>query len=251
MSATDPLRALVVEDEPLARARLRDLLEPVSWIRWVGEAATVSAATEALERLRPDLVFLDVQLAGGSGLDVLRAAEPRTGVIFTTAHDRFAVTAFELGALDYLLKPFGAERFARALERAQPVLVGRRDSAAERGREVLGPDRLQRLFVRDGGRIVPLAVTDVERVQACDDVVLVHAGGRTYRLAVTLADLEERLAPKRFVRVHRSHLVNINKIKEIVPWFNRNYILRMKDEKGTEIPVSRTQTRRLREYLKL
>jgi two-component system LytT family response regulator len=244
MSATDPLRALVVEDEPLAQARLRDLLEPVSWIRWVGEAATVSAATEALARLRPDLVFLDVQLAGGSGLEVLRAAAPGTGVIFTTAHDRFAVTAFELGALDYLLKPFGAERFARALERAQPVLVARRDSAAERGREVLGPERLQRLFVRDGGRIVPLAVTDIERVQACDDVVLVHAGGRTYRLAVTLAELEVRLDPKRFVRVHRSHLVNLDQVVSFAPTEDARLLVTLRS--GSTLFASRQRSRELR-----
>src|SRR6516164_734005 len=158
-----------------------------------GSESRCASRPAALTTLRPDLIFLDVQLAGGSGLEVLGAAEAGTGVIFTTAHDRFAVTAFELGALDYLLKPFGAERFSRALERARPMLLSRRGSAAERGGEVLGPDRLQRLFLRDGGRIVPLAVTDIERVQACDDVVLVHAGGRTYRLAVTLAELEERL----------------------------------------------------------
>lgn len=244
MNGTEPLRALVVEDEPLARARLRDLLEPVSWIRWVGEAATVPAAREALVRLRPDLVFLDVQLVGGSGLDVLGAAEAGTGIIFTTAHDRFAVTAFELGALDYLLKPFGAERFNRALERARPVLLSRRGSAAERGREVLGPDRLQRLFLRDGGRIVPLAVTDIERVQACDDVVLVHAGGRTYRLAVGLAELEERLDPRVFVRVHRSHLVNLDQVLSFAPTEDARFLVTLRS--GTTLHASRQRSRELR-----
>ena len=244
MNGTEPLRALVVEDEPLARARLRDLLEPVSWVQWVGEAATVPAAREALTTLRPDLIFLDVQLAGGSGLEVLGAAEAGTGVIFTTAHDRFAVTAFELGALDYLLKPFGAERFNRALERARPVLLSRRGSAAERGREVLGPDRLQRLFLRDGGRIVPLAVTDIERVQACDDVVLVHAGGRTYRLAVTLAELEERLDPRVFVRVHRSHLVNLDQVLSFAPTEDARLLVTLRS--GTTLYASRQRSRELR-----
>jgi len=244
MSATEPLRALVVEDEPLARTRLRDLLEPVPWIRWVGEAATVGAALDALTRLHPDLVFLDVQLAGGSGLDVLREAEAGIGIIFTTAHDRFAVTAFELGALDYLLKPFGAERFARALERARPLLLARRSSAAERGREVLGPDRLQRLFVRDGGRIVPLAVTEIERVQACDDVVLVHAAGRIYRLPVTLAELEERLDPGRFVRVHRSHLVNLDQVVSFAPTEDARLLVTLRS--GNTVFASRTRSRELR-----
>jgi two-component system LytT family response regulator len=244
MTGTEPLRALVVEDEPLARARLRDLLEPVSWVRWAEEAATVGAACEALTRLRPDLVFLDVQLAGGSGLDVLRVAEPGTGVIFTTAHDRFAVTAFELGALDYLLKPFGADRFTRALERARPVLLSRRGSAAERGREVLGADRLQRLFLRDGGHIVPLAVRDIERVQACDDVVLVHSAGRTYRLAVTLAELEERLDPRVFVRVHRSHLVNLDQVLSFAPTEDARLLVTLRS--GTTLYASRQRSRELR-----
>ena len=166
------------------------------------------------------------------------------GIIFTTAHDRFAVAAFELGALDYLLKPFGAERFARALERARPVLLARRGTAAERGREVLGPDRLQRLFVRDGGRIVPLAVTDIERVQACDDVVLVHAGGRTYRLAVTLAELEERLDPKRFVRVHRSHLVNLDQVVSFAPTEDARLLVTLRS--GNTLFASRQRSRELR-----
>lgn len=244
MTGSEALRALVVEDEPLARSRLRELLEPVSWLRWIGEAATVSAAHEALARLQPDLVFLDVQLAGGSGLDVLRGAEHGLEVIFTTAYERFAVTAFELGALDYLLKPFGADRFARALERARPVLLSRRGSAAERGREVLGPGRLERLFVRDGGHIVPLAVVDVERVQACDDVVLVHAGGRTYRLAVTLAELEARLDPRMFVRVHRSHLVNLDQVLSFAPTEDARLLLTLRS--GTTLFASRQRSRELR-----
>jgi len=244
VSGTEPLRALVVEDEPLARARLRELLEPVAWLRWVGEASTVSAAHEALARLRPDLVFLDVQLAGGSGLDVLRGAREGTEVIFTTAHDRFAVTAFELGALDYLLKPFGADRFARALERARPVILSRRGSAAERGRAVLGPGRLERLFVRDGGRIIPLLVGDIERVQACDDVLLVHAGGRTYRLAVTLAELEERLDPRTFVRVHRSHVINLDQVVSFAPTEDARLLVTLRS--GTTLFASRQRSRELR-----
>jgi two-component system LytT family response regulator len=244
MTGTDVLRALVVEDEPLARVRLRELLEPVPWLQWVGEAATVGAAQEALERLRPDLVFLDVQLPGGSGLDVLRGAEPETAVIFTTAYDRFAVTAFEMGALDYLLKPFGADRFARALERARPVLLSRVGSAAERGREVLGPGRLERLFVRDGGRILPLPVADIERIQACDDVVLVHSGGRTYRLAVTLGELEERLDPKVFVRVHRSHLVNLDQVLSFAPTEDARLLVTLRS--GTTLFASRQRSRELR-----
>ena len=241
---TRPVTAVLVEDEAQARLNLKEFLDGVAWIEVVGEAADGHTAIDVLDRLRPDLVFLDVQLAGGSGLDVLRETEAGIGIIFTTAHDRFAVTAFELGALDYLLKPFGAERFSRALERARPMLLSRRGSAAERGREVLGPDRLQRLFLRDGGRIVPLAVTDIERVQACDDVVLVHAGGRTYRLAVTLAELEERLDPRVFVRVHRSHLVNLDQVLSFAPTEDARLLVTLRS--GATLYASRQRSRELR-----
>jgi len=241
---SEPLRALVVEDEPLARARLRELLEPMNWIRWAGEAATVPAGQEALATLRPDLVFLDVQLPGGTGLEVLRGAAEEVAVIFTTAHDRFAVTAFELGALDYLLKPFGVERFTRALERARPALESRRGSGADRGREMLVPGRLDRLFVRDAGRIVPVVATEIERVQACDDWVLVHAGGGSYRLNVTLGELEERLDPRRFVRVHRSHLVNLDHVTSFVPTEDARLLVTLRS--GATLFASRQRSRELR-----
>jgi two-component system, LytTR family, response regulator len=244
MSGTAPVRALVVEDEPLARARLRELLEPVPWIRWVGEAASPDAARRALAELRPNLLFLDVQLPGGSGLDVLRSAEEDLGVIFTTAFDRFAVTAFELGALDYLLKPFGADRFHRALERARPFLETQRISAGRRGCEVLGSATLERLFVRDGGRIVPLACSDVERIQAADDLVLVHAGGAVYRLNVTLGDLEERLDPRRFVRLHRSHLVNLDQVVSFAPTEDARFLVTLRS--GATVLASRQRSRVLR-----
>jgi len=150
------IRALVVEDEPLARARLKELIAELAWLEQVGEAASGAEAIAALERLQPDLVFLDIQLPGISGLEVLRATRHTPAVVFTTAHDRFAVTAFELGALDYILKPFGRERFGQAMQRAKPVLEAREGSgAAERARDVLAEGPLLRLFVRDGGRIVP------------------------------------------------------------------------------------------------
>jgi len=243
---TEPalVEVLVVEDEPLARARLRELIDAVPWMRWVGEAATPGEAQTALAQLAPDLMFLDVQLAGGSGLDVLRKAGDEVGVIFTTAYDRFAVTAFELGALDYLLKPFGAERFARAIERARPALMARRASAHQRSQEVLGRSPLGRLFVRDGGRIVPLAVSDVERFQACDDIVLVHAGGRTYRLGVTLGELEERLDPKSFVRIHRSHLVNLDQVLSFAPTEDARLLVTLRS--GFTLFASRQRSRELR-----
>ena len=245
MNGTEPLRALVVEDEPLAQARLRDLLEPVSWVHWVGEAATVPAAREALTRLRPDLIFLDVQLAGGSGLEVLGAAEAGTGVIFTTAHDRFAVTAFELGALDYILKPFGRDRFGQAMRRARPVLEARLGTgSAERARDVLHDGPLLRLFVRDAGRILPLPLSAVERVQAADDIVLIHAGDRVFRLNVPLAELEKRLDPRTFVRIHRSHLVNLEHVASLEPLDDSRLEVSLRS--GLKLMASRQRSRALR-----
>jgi two-component system, LytTR family, response regulator len=235
---------LIADDEPLARRTLRTYLRDLGRRDAIHEAADGHTAVAIANREHPDLIFLDIVMPGATGLEVLEQLDYEAQVIFTTAHDQYAVTAFELGALDYLLKPFGAERFARALERARPVLLARRGSAAERGREVLGPDRLQRLFVRDGGRIVPLAVTEIERVQACDDVVLVHAGGRTYRLAVTLAELEERLDPKRFVRVHRSHLVNLDQVVSFAPTEDARLLVTLRS--GNTVFASRTRSRELR-----
>jgi two-component system LytT family response regulator len=167
-------------------------------------------------------------------------------VIFTTAHDQFAITAFELAALDYLLKPFGRERFARAIERARPLLE--RDAGTggvERAREVLTDGPLPRLFVRDAGRIVPLRAASVEWLQACDDFVIVHAGGRQFRVNLTLADLERRLDPRVFVRVHRSHLVNLDHVMSWTPYDGSRLQITLRS--GRTLMASRQRSRALRE----
>ncbi|MGZ6058100.1 MAG: LytR/AlgR family response regulator transcription factor [Myxococcaceae bacterium] len=239
------IRALVVDDEPLARARLKELIAELAWLEQVGEAASGAEAIAALDRLRPDLVFLDIQLPGISGLEVLRTTRHTPAIVFTTAHDRFAVTAFELGALDYILKPFGRERFGQAMQRAKPVLEARLGGgAAERARDVLAEGPLLRLFVRDGGRIVPLPLTAVERIQACDDVVLVHAGERVYRLNVPLADLERRLDPRVFVRIHRSHLVNLEHVASLEPLDDSRLEVQLRS--GLRLMASRQRSRALR-----
>jgi two-component system LytT family response regulator len=246
MNPTASIDALIVEDEPLARRRLRELIRDVPWLNCIGEAATGRAAISAIDELQPDLVFLDVQLPGCSGIDVLSRVHHMPAVIFTTAHDQFAITAFELAALDYLLKPFGRERFARAVERARPLLERQAGTGvAERARETLSDGPVPRLFVREAGRIVPLRVASIECLQACDDFVIVHAGGRQFRVNLPLSDLERRLDPRMFVRVHRSHLVNLDHVRSWTPYDGSRLQITLRT--GRTIMASRQRSRVLRE----
>jgi two-component system, LytTR family, response regulator len=246
MSATPSITALIVEDEPLARRRLRELIRDVPWLQCVGEATNGRAAVAAIDELQPDLVFLDVQLPGCSGIDVLSRVQHTPAVIFTTAHDQFAITAFELAALDYLLKPFGRDRFTRAIERARPLLERQAGTGSiGRAREVLTDGPLPRLFVREAGRIVPLRVASIEWLQACDDFVIVHAGGREFRVNLTLSDLEQRLDPRVFVRVHRSHVVNLDHVTSWRPYDGSRLQITLRT--GRTIMASRQRSRVLRE----
>ncbi len=234
------LRALVVDDEPLARLRLRDLIAEVPWLACVGEAADAPGAAAAIRRWDPDLLFLDVQLPGTLGTDLAARLGPRPAVVFTTAYDRYAVTAFELHALDYLLKPFGRARFRVAAERARDTLEGR-------GREVRdrdGSSELERLFVRDRGRILLVPVQAIERIESQDDYVEVHCEGRAHLVHMTLAALEQRLDPKRFVRVHRSHLVNLEFVRALTP--RPGGLTDVTLASGQVVPGSRTRSRALR-----
>lgn len=246
MNADVPVSALIVEDEPLARKRLRELMAGISWLHCIGEAATGSAAIAAIDKLQPDLVFLDIQLPGLSGIDVLARIRHAPAVIFTTAHDQFAVTAFELGAMDYLLKPFGRERFVRALERARSSLHQVLDvGTTERMKESLATGPLRRLFVREAGRIVPVKVAAIEWLQACDDYVIVHTAGKQYTIHLPLADLESRLDPRVFVRVHRSHVVNLDHVASWSPYDGSRLEITLRT--GAKVLASRQRSRALRE----
>jgi two-component system, LytTR family, response regulator LytT len=258
------LRAVLVDDEQLAREELGYLLGQVGGVDVIGQAGNGVEAISAIERLRPDVVFLDVQMPGLTGFEVARrlvAGDAPAHIIFVTAYDQHAIEAFEVNAVDYLLKPVEQSRLEVAVDRARRRIATDRSAegalkAAELEKivELLAErqSRRERLAIKVGERFLLVQAQDIIYASLADEGISVvtsqHAGTSNYR---TLDELHERLDPTVFWRVHRSHLVNINKIKEIVPWFSRNYILRMKDEKSTEIPVSRTQTRRLREYLKL
>ena len=247
------IRALVVEDEPLARQTVRDFLAGEDWLELVGEAADGCTAVRLIDELRPDLVFMDVQMPGLTGLQVLERARHDPAVIFTTAHDAYAVPAFELEALDYLLKPFGRERFRRALERVRRQVLGAEARASdappvrERLAAALGARvPLARLFVRDRGRVVPLRAADITRLEADDDYVSVHAGGKSYLVHLTLNEFAAKLDPARFRRVHRSHVVNLDHVLTIEP-FDRRLLLRMRD--GAEILASRSGSQLLRDLI--
>ena len=242
---TEPkVTALVADDEPFARSGLRRMLAEFDWIECVGEAASGPAAIESIERLRPDLVFLDIQMPGASGLDVLRRIAHRPRVVFTTAFAEHAVAAFELGALDYLLKPFGEERLEAALARVRETLGTPALPVADRLAEALAQGPLVRLFVRTGHSIVPVAVADVTWFEAMGDYVALHTPRAKHVLHVTLAQLEARLDPRHFCRIHRAHIVNLARVAA----FRRlpGGALAAELEDGTRLAVSRAKARELR-----
>jgi two-component system response regulator LytT len=262
MTSPDPLRTVVVDDEPHAREELCYLLGQMPGVLIVGQAGDGLEALAVIAEHEPDMVLLDIQMPGLTGFEVARRlADSDTGsrLVFVTAFDRHAVEAFEINAVDYLLKPVEAERLATAVDRVRKRVQS--DRAGQPGPDNLDrvlqllserQNRREQLAVKVGERFLLIQADEVVHASVEDDVITVVtnslSGTSNYR---TLDELQARLDPEVFWRVHRSHLVNINKIREIVPWFSRNYLLKMKDAKGSEIPVSRSQTRRLREYLKL
>jgi two-component system LytT family response regulator/two-component system response regulator LytT len=260
------LRVLVVDDEQLARDELCYQLEQLGEVEVVAQAGNGIEALAAVDRHDPDLVFLDIQMPGLSGFEVARRLLEREdetpALVFVTAFDQHAIEAFEVNAVDYLLKPVESSRLDQALTRARRRLTSERPGAAgaplteqlEQIVKMMSSRQVRReqVAIKVGERFMLVQAEEIIYASLADEsinIVTGQVGGTSsYR---TLDDLHARLDPEVFWRVHRSHLVNINKIKEIVPWFSRNYILRMKDAKATEIPVSRSQTKRLREYLKL
>ena len=258
------IRSVVVDDEKPARNELCFLLEQLDDVDIVGQASNGVDAMQVIREQKPDLVFLDIQMPGRTGFEVARELLLRefdTRVVFVTAFDQYAIEAFEVNAVDYLLKPVEAVRLAQTISR-----VRERAAESDTSGSVLADDQLERVLqhvtkrqvrrdrvalkVGESFQLVPSG--DIIYASLSDEVITVVAGGLTgtsnFR---TLDELQSNLDPEVFWRVHRSHLVNINKVKEIVPWFSRNYLLKMKDPKGTEIPMSRSQTKRLREYLSL
>ncbi len=245
------IRVLIVDDEPPARARVRRHLAADPEFEVVGEAGSGAEAVEAVSRLEPDVVFLDVQMPGLDGFGVvaaLDAGDTLPHVVFVTAHDEYAVRAFEVHAIDYLLKPFREQRFTQALERVKERLRGRGDDVAWRLRDLLAgigsrPAYLERILVRDGERSVLLDVTRIDWIEAERNHVRLHVGEASHLVRGTITALEGRLDPARFLRIHRSRIVNVERIREIHPWSHGDQLIVLRD--GTELIMSRRYRDRL------
>jgi two-component system LytT family response regulator len=245
---TRPIPVVIVDDEPLARQKLRRLFDADRGFEVVGEAGDGEGAIRVIAATRPSLVCLDIRLPGLSGLDVLRQADPRpAAVIFTTAFDQYAVSAFELAAVDYLLKPFSRDRFLAAVDRACLwIAAAQGEPAAERLREVTEPGYLTRLFVRTRGMVRPIRTSAVQHLESNDDYVTVHAaGGERFDMEITMAALEGRLDPATFLRIHRRFIVNMDHVTAIVPIDGSRFEVKLRD--GTALGVSRQRSRVLRE----
>lgn len=238
-------RTALVEDEPIARRALRALIDEVPWLECIGEAGNGPDAIRLIDAERPRLVFLDIRIPGCDGLEVLRRSLHRPEVVFTTAFDRYAVAAFELGALDYLVKPFGRARFEKTLARvrqraSQPAEA---PPAGERAL-VANAEPLRRLFARKGDRVVPIAIESIVRIEARGDYAAVHHLDGTDLMHIALAELAARLDPERFCRIHRSHIVNLDRVTAIQRGEDRRLQIELDD--GTQLIASRDASVRLR-----
>src|SRR5215813_11959779 len=236
---------LIADDEPLARRTLREHLRELHWSGTIHEAQDGQTAIAVANARRPDLVFLDIVMPGATGLEVVEQLDYEPKVIFTTAHDRYAVTAFELGALDYLLKPFGRDRLERVVRRAQAPLGTVAAPLVSRARESLERVPLSRIFVRDGNRILPIPLASLERAQGADDCVTVCTPTKEYLVSLRMSDLEAHLSGANFLRIHRSHLINLEYVVSIEPYDAARLEVVMKS--GARIVASRTGSKRLRE----
>jgi two-component system LytT family response regulator len=240
------IRVLIVDDEALARRGIRQLLAAEPDVEVVGECGDGVAAIDAISSLQPDLVFLDISMPEADGFDVVAAvgADSMPATIFVTAYDQYAVRAFEVHALDYLLKPAEPARFKAALARARERLAAKPGDLAARVAAVLGElgsgparRRVRRLAIKDAGRVLLVDVDDVMRFKATGNYIEVHSGGRTHLLRETLTGLEARLEPDAFVRVSRSCLVNARQIRELVPLVSGDFVVVLSD--GSEVQGSR------------
>ncbi len=248
-------RVLIADDEPLGRARIRMLLADEPWVEIVGETADGPSTVAAIEKFQPELVFLDIQMPGGSGFDVIETvgAARMPFVIFVTAFDRYALRAFDVHALDYLLKPFDRGRFRDALARARERIEHRVDTDLERKLLALvndlkpGPQPLERFVIKSGGRVFFLRARDIEWIEAAGNYVKLHVGPETHVFRETMNSIESKLDPAVFFRIHRSHIVNIERVRELQPWFNGEYVVFLTS--GTRLTLSRGYREKLQDRI--
>ena len=241
MQATS-LKAVIVDDEALARGYLREMLRAHPEIEIAAECANGFEAVKAIGETAPDLVFLDIQMPKLDGFEVLELIDPGPAVVFVTAYDEYAMRAFDAHAVDYLLKPFSAERFERALERARARL-GERTPPMPRPPE----QRVDRIVVRDGARVHVIPLDKLDYVEAQDDYIALHSGGKSYLKQQPIAEIEGQLDARRFVRIHRSAIVSLERVARIEPYGKESRLAILTD--GTRLPVSRSGYARLLEAM--
>lgn len=257
----DKIRTVIVDDEPLARRNLRLLLEKDPQIEIVEECGNGREAVQAIHALSPDLIFLDIQMPEMDGFDVVERVGPEQiqAIIFVTAFDQYALKAFDVHALDYLLKPFDDERFGNALRRAKSQIEAREINRLSKRllalldeRERISSSRsksyLTRVMIKAAGRVVLLKVDEIDFIEADGNYAKLHVGRKSHLLREKMHDLEGRLDPARFVRIHRSVIVNLDRIKEMHPHFNGDYVVVLED--GRQLRLSRTRRENLEARLK-
>jgi two-component system, LytTR family, response regulator len=249
------IRTMVVDDEPVARERMVGMLSQEKDIELVGECADGQQAISAIQHQHPDLVFLDVQMPVCDGFSVIEqvGAERMPPVVFVTAYDEYALKAFEVHAIDYLLKPFGRDRFQQTLQHAREHLERRR--AGDLGKRLLAlvqdlkpePQKLDRLVVKSGGRVFFLRTDEIDWIEAAGNYVKLHLGDQSHLFRETMNNMEARLDGHRFMRIHRSRIVNTDRIKELQPWFNGEYVVVLQN--GARLTLSRGYREKLQERL--
>jgi two-component system LytT family response regulator/two-component system response regulator LytT len=246
-----PLRVLVVDDEELARMRVKGLLAELPGVECVGEAENGLEAVEKARSLAPDVMVLDIQMPGMNGFEVIEALDHPPLVVFATAYDEYAIKAFEVDSVDYVLKPFSRERLGEAMERARRILSSGTDLRAEVERlaSLVRSRGAGRLPAQRGRRIVLLDLADIVWFETDDELVHAHTRDAKCLVNMTMAELEKRLDPAVFFRVHRSSIVNLKHVAEIVPWFGGKYKVVVDDTARSELVLPRARVRALRDIL--
>lgn len=242
------LRAVIVDDEDLARQLLREYIGDSGGVEVVAECGNGFDAVKVIGEMKPDLVFLDVQMPKLDGFEVLELIDPPAAVIFVTAYDQYAMRAFDAHAVDYLLKPFRLDRFQKALERARARLGEPRPAAAELTAAARPPGQaLERVVVKDGSKVTIIPIAKLDYVEAQDDYIALHSEKKSYLKPQTISSIEGQLDPRRFVRIHRSYIVNLERIARIEPYTKDSRVAILQD--GAQLPVSRAGHARLKELL--
>ena len=248
MNDAQKIRAVIVDDEELARQVLREMIAAHPEVELIAECANGFEAVKAITESKPDLLFLDIQMPKLDGFEVLELTGTDMAIVFTTAYDEYALKAFEVHAVDYLLKPFGAERFEAALRIAKQRLGGGGTSIADLAQASRPPGEfLDRVVVRDGVKVTIIPATKIDYIEAQDDYIAIASEGRKHLKQQTIGSLEAALDPRTFLRIHRSYILNVEHMSKIEPYGKDSKVAVMKD--GTQLPISRSGYARLCEVL--